>query len=319
MIVSKVPLRVSFVGGGSDLPSHFVRYGGCVVSAAINKYVYVLVRRRSDGKITYLNEGCEPCSSSGSIRDTLVREAVQSMKIDGGIDLAVLSDVSPFGSGLGASSAVVVGIISALSALNGNNLTGDDILKSSVEVEIVRAKRNIGIQDFLPAIYGGIAKYTISTEGSVTRDALDLGRSAVNQICEMLYLRSSGQGRDSANLISSLTCLVGAKVVERNTAAMTDLARIFYEMLNSGNLGSAINVFNKAWELKVGTGVIEGHDRLREIYDDSMGNGALGGKLLGAGGGGTFLFFVPGDRPVNQHFENVKVVEHGVMTSLVPF
>lgn len=293
MIISKTPLRVSFLGGGSDLPSHFQEHGGCVVSAAINKYVYVIVRERADDRISYINQSPTPLLRVADIQDKLIRNAIRSVRINSGFDIAIFSDVTSEGSGMGASSAIVVGVIKALTELVGESLTNKEIFDKASDVEINQVGRTIGIQDFLPAIYGGFATYNISKNGEFSRSELNTELAAVKLLIQSLFLVDSEIPRDASKAILDRAIEIPANTIEKNTVEMARLAEEFAQRLCSNEFEEAIEIFNIAWQLKVGTGVLNKNAHLTNIFNSAMSKGASAGKLLGAGSGGTFLFIAP--------------------------
>ena len=279
MILTKTPLRISFVGGGSDRHSFYQEEPGACVAAAIDKYVYVAVNPKYDGSIRAAYSITENVGSVEELQHELIREALKAAAIDRGVEVHSIADV-PGGTGLGSSSAFMVGLLNALRP----GATPESYAGHACEIEINRCNKPIGKQDQYTAAYGGVNLLGFTSKGvSVNPIACDL--DALSAHCLLLDTGMSRQGDAGA--------VLAAQQQDRDDVRkLVSYANGFAKALTDGNLERCGGLMDAAWILKrkfVGA-------EYDFMYDAALEAGAWGGKLCGAGGGGFLLFLAPPEK-----------------------
>lgn len=301
MIISKTPLRMSFFGGGTDFESYFAnsRFGyGSVISTALNMYVYITVNRRFDDKIRVIYYGNELVDRVEEIKHDIIRNALQLSGIERGIEIVYTADIpmSSAGVGLSSSSALAVGVMNALHAYKGEHVSPEQLAREACEIEINRIGQRIGIQDQFAVAYGGFRRYRFYANGEVVAEPVACKREHLEALRENLLLFYTGKGRDSRKILKEqsetiaekmqrLDHLVGA--VERN-----------YNHLVDGRVDEWGRELDWAWSIKKTFAAGVSTPEIDYMYGAAKSAGALGGKVLGAGGGGFLLLYVP--KPAQQ-------------------
>ena len=314
-IVSKTPLRISFVGGGTDLPSFYQTYGGAVISTAIDKYVTVTVSPRRDNKICvsspvgksrFIGEGVQMASSVDEIDHPIVRESMRKTCVGLGINIDIASDVAP-GSGLGGSSALTVGLLNALRAYyteqsdksRPGQMTEVDInpryttnplyrwtlAREACEIEINRLDQPIGKQDPYIAAYGGFRRFTFESEGDVRIESI----KPPDGLKRVLMLFDTGISHEANRILAEQSRVASPHTLLKMKGQSGQL----YSLLQSGDVTGIGYLLHEAWKLKKSLAPSIYPDRLDTIYRIALDVGALGGKVLGAGGGGHLLLLAP--------------------------
>jgi D-glycero-alpha-D-manno-heptose-7-phosphate kinase len=290
-------MRISFVGGGSDLPAFYRRHGGAVLSTAIDRYVEVVVRRRVDQKIELRHHDSEVVDRAAHLRHALTRETLRFMGIERGLTITTRSPFGSYGSGLGGSSAYAVGLLRALYALNGIEVADSRVAAEACTIEIERCRSRIGKQDQYIAAHGGFCfiRFYADERVRVTPVALD---DAIREQLERSFLLFDTRLRHSSGLILARQS-ARVRTSGRVRAALVQLAALaarLRDRLERGDLDAVGPTLHAGWELKrqlspgVTTPVID------SWYAAARRGGALGGKLLGAGGGGFLLLYAPPER-----------------------
>jgi len=294
VIISQTPLRISFVGGGTDLKSFYQSEDGMVISSAIDKYIYVIVKERFDEKI-YINYSIkEIVSDVSEIKHQLVREAMKKVGIDKGVEITTLADVPSEGSGLGSSSSVTVGLLNALYNYAGKQVTLEQIAAEACEIEINICKKPIGKQDQYIAAYGGLKKITFHPDESVTTSQMPVFSTNLLILGSRLLLFYTNKTRKADVIL---------KKQKQSTNDKRDVLREmknFVPKLESHLAGCKFNMLGKLlhenWLLKKSLVGSISNSEIDDMYNRAMNAGALGGKICGAGGGGFLLMYVPKDR-----------------------
>jgi len=306
MIITRTPLRISLAGGGTDFPDFYREHGGCVVSTAIDKYVYCIAKERFDDKI-YVNwSKKEIVDSVDQIEHELVREAMRKVGVTKGIEISFLSDIPSEGSGLGSSSSVTVGVLHALYHYIDATPTTEQLAREACEIEIEILGKPIGVQDQYIAAYGGLRCFEFGPGSAVRISSVEATRTALEDIDNMLMLFYTGKTRQAATILSQQKSNIGqkAEVLQQ----MKRLALEVRRLVEAGDIDGLGTMLHQGWEAKrkLASGVSSGE--LDEIYERAVKAGALGGKISGAGGGGFFLLCVPSDkRPaVRQALANLR-------------
>jgi D-glycero-alpha-D-manno-heptose-7-phosphate kinase len=295
MIITQTPLRVSFAGGGTDFAAFYEREEGCVISSAIDKYIYVIIKERFDRKIRIGYSRTEMVDHLDEIEHELVRECLRRTGVGPGVEIATMADIPSEGSGLGSSSSVTVGLLNALYAYNGELRTAEDLAREACEIEIEILGKPIGKQDQYIAAFGGLRLFHFRPDGAVRVDLLDVDEAKRRRMSESLMLFFTGMTR-SANeiLCEQRHNIPGRFEILRK---MKEQALDVRDCLSNGaNLNRLGRLLDKGWELKRQLASRISNYTIDDVYEIAIDNGAVGGKISGAGGGGFLLLCCPPDR-----------------------
>jgi len=296
MIITRTPFRVSFAGGGSDLPSFYTRQPGCVVSVAINRHIYVSVHRYFEGEQFHLKYSrVEIANQVEEIRHPIVREAVRLTGVTGGIELTSTADV-PAGTGLGSSSSFTVGTLHALYAYQGLFVSKERLAREASEIEIGRLKEPIGKQDQYAAAFGGLNFIRFHPDERVTVEPIILDRATIEHLQASLMMFYLGGTRSAGSILKEQSGNMNQQRQYDSVARMAGLAERLRALLWERKCDEFGSILHRSWELKrsVASGIST--ERIDSLYDRALKAGALGGKLLGAGGCGFILLYCPRER-----------------------
>ena len=293
MIIVQTPLRISLFGGGTDFPGYFRAEGGCVLSSAIDKYVYVILKERFDDQIRISYTVTEIVNQVDDINHELIREALKMTGIKKGVEIVTMGDV-PAGTGLGSSSTVTVGALHAFHTYCGQTISMEQLAREACEIEVDILNKPIGYQDQFIASYGGLRFLEFHQDGSVSHQAIEVDPDISNQLSIRLMLLYSGAPRRSETILSEQK-----NNIHNNLTALSKLKEITYEAriaLTEGRLDTIGCLLHESWELKksLAAGITNGE--IGEIYQIARKAGALGGKITGAGGGGFLMLYCPPDK-----------------------
>jgi D-glycero-alpha-D-manno-heptose-7-phosphate kinase len=297
MIISKTPLRMSFVGGGSDLPVFYRKYGGAVVSTAINKFVYLTVNKKFDERIRLSYSKTEDAKSAEKIKHPLVREAMQMLGIRGGVEITSIADIPAKGTGLGSSSSFTVGLLNALHAFANRYASAGKLAEESCFIEINRCGEPIGKQDQYAAAFGGFNLIQFNPDDSVNVEPVICKRETLRQLQENLVVFYTGITRSASALLKTQsTAIATNKSKQKAMKRMVELAKELKTELQKNNLEAFGEIIHENWELKRGLTNGVSNETIDHWYGRARKAGAIGGKLLGAGSGGFLMFYAPRDR-----------------------
>jgi D-glycero-alpha-D-manno-heptose-7-phosphate kinase len=294
MVISRTPLRVSFVGGGSDIVSFASKHGGAVVSTAIDKYVYVLVTERFEGDIRVSYSKTEIVGELANLKHELVRESLRLSGLPRGVEIITIADVPARGTGLGSSSAVTVGALNALYAYQGILKSGSELAEDAAEIEIDVLGKPIGKQDQYASALGGLQLLRFGPGDAVTRDPVPLTEEARRRLERSLLMFYTGRQRSASRILGSIEASSSTASTRRGLAKLRDLALALYEDLGKGDPDVLGDYLHRGWEQKRRLPGVS-NPRIDGWYEAARKAGALGGKLLGAGGGGFMLFYAPAE------------------------
>lgn len=297
MIISRTPLRVSFVGGGSDLPSWYRQHGGAVVSATINKFVFVTVNKKFDDAIRVSYSSTENVHSVSEIAHPLVRAALRLLEIEGGLEITTIADIPSSGTGLGSSSSFTVGLLHALHAYKGEYVDARRLAEEACRIEIDICGAPIGRQDQYAAAFGGFNEITFNRDDWVGVRPLICAPALLEALWENLLLLYTRRHRSANEILARQNENASASTeVQQRLKAMVEQTRAFTHALDKNNLDEIGHILDEAWRLKrqLAEGISD--PELNEWYEKAKKAGALGGKILGAGAGGFFLFYAPKER-----------------------
>ncbi len=294
MIISRTPFRVSFFGGGTDFPAWYLKNGGAVLSTAIDKYCYLTCRYLPpffEHNYRILWSKTERCKNLDEITHPVIPKAVKWMNIDHGLEIHHDGDL-PARSGMGSSSSFVVGLLHTFNALNGQMISREKLLEDSLYFEQEILKENVGSQDQTSAVYGGFNVVLLKQNGMICVNPITLPRQKLEEFNEHLMLFFSGISRISSQVTESFTANMKKK--ESELHQLRGMVDDGVGILNSGtDIKEFGELLHKAWCIKrTLSGKVTNNDCDR-IYQTARSAGAVGGKILGAGGGGFILFFVP--------------------------
>jgi D-glycero-alpha-D-manno-heptose-7-phosphate kinase len=291
MIITQTPLRVGLVGGGTDLPSYYREHGGRVLNAAIDKYVYVVVKQRFDEDIYVNYSQKEIVSRVEELRHDLVREAMHMAGVRHGVEITTLADIPSAGSGLGSSSSVTVGLLQALFAYQGIQLSAQELAERACTIELDRCGKPIGKQDQYAAAYGGICDLRFGPGDRVGVEQIHLEPALHRHLQSELMLFYSGITRSADAILQEQTANVASKLSQLDL--LRDLAEAAADGLRNGDTEQVGVALHKSWETKreLASGVTNAV--LDAAVDAALDAGATGAKVAGAGGGGFILVVCP--------------------------
>ncbi len=297
MIISKTPFRISFMGGGTDLQA-FYRLGyGAVVTTSIDKFVYLAIHRFFDQKIVLKYSQTEMVDRAADIRHPLIRECMLACGVDEPLELTSFADIPSSGSGLGSSSAFSVGLIKALHAFQGREISAERCAAMACDVEIERLGEPIGKQDQYAVACGGLNYVRFNADGSVFVEPIVLHHDRLRRLERRLMMFYTGITRNARDILSEQkhnTETAADRVASLNRLlAMTETLRA---EMSAGNVDVVGEMLHESWMHKRQLAHGISSPALDDIYTAARAAGATGGKILGAGGGGFFLFDVPEDR-----------------------
>jgi D-glycero-alpha-D-manno-heptose-7-phosphate kinase len=288
---------MSFVGGGSDLPGFYRRHGGAVLSTAIDKYMYISVNKKFDGGIRVAYSKTEEVQSVDAIEHRIVRTTLQMLEIPGGIEITSTADIPSQGTGLGSSSAFTVGLVNVLSAFQGKHVSAEQLGSQSCEIEIERCGEPIGKQDQYASAYGGLSFIEFHPDDSVQVTPLILQRNIRETLEKNIVVFYTGIARSASGILKEQSSNVEDSVAKQEM--LKRMVALTYELRNElqlGNLDAMGGILDENWQLKkqLASGITT--NAIDDWYAKAKSNGALGGKLLGAGAGGFLMFYAPADR-----------------------
>lgn len=297
MIISRTPMRMSFVGGGSDLPVFYRKYGGAVVSTAIDRYVYITVNKKFDDRIRVSYSRTEDARSVERIKHPLVRESLRLAGIAGGVEITSIADIPSKGSGLGSSSSFTVGLLNALHAFAGRHAGAEQLSREACEVEIERCGEPIGKQDQYAAAFGGLNFVRFNPDDSVVVEPIICRRETIQQIQAHTLVFYTGITRSASGILKHQnSALATEKKTCDVTKRMAELALTLCKELQRNQIKALGEIIHEGWLLKKNLTRGITNERVDQWYDKARRAGASGGKLLGAGAGGFLMFYAPPEK-----------------------
>ena len=299
MIITRTPFRITLGGGGTDLAAYYSKYGGFIFSVGIDKYMFINVNRPIvDDLIRVKYTKSEIVKHRDMLEHDIAREAMKIMGIEKALEIISMADI-PGGTGLGSSSCYTVGLLNALHVLNKSHVSLQELAEEACRLEIEILGKPVGKQDQYMAVFGGLTKMDIDTDGTVTVNDINVSYDILDELNrnmlmfytntfgsadEILAEQSRGAGEERRNVIESMHHI-------------RDIGCEILEAVESGNLASVGLLFDKHWKYKKKISTKMSNPDFDRIYDIAKENGALGGKISGAGGRGFFLFYVEEKQP----------------------
>jgi len=312
MILSRTPFRVSFFGGGTDLKSYYSLGYGAVLSTTIQKYVYVLVNERFEGKLRVTYSIMELVEDADELQHELVKEALKLTGIDNGVEITTMADVPGRGTGVGSSSSTIVGVLNALWRYKGVKKSPESLAREACKIEIEKLGKPIGKQDQYAAAYGGLNSIQFNADETVRVNPIKMARETENELEENLVLFYTGITRKSETILKEQNENTPKKLelLDQMREQAIKMTR-HLEKADTNDLDEFGEELHRGWQLKkqLASGITG--DTIDKYYEAARKEGALGGKICGAGGGGFILFYCPKDRQnrVRKALKELEEVE----------
>jgi len=315
MIVTRTPFRVTLGGGGTDLPSYYARHGGFVFSMAITRYMYVMVNpRQIDSKIIIHYRQSEEVSSLDDVRHDLVREALRALGVHSAVEIASIADL-PAGTGVGSSGSFLVGLLLALHQLRRDYVPLQALAEEACTIELDVLRKPIGKQDQYIAAFGGLTMLEIAKDGTVCPESLQVGDSALADFVASTHIYYTGQDRDAVEALGPQNQAMLAAADPRHAQVVDSLHRIkdlghrIVDAVRSENFDAWGRLLHDHWTFKKRLSPAISLTRVDAIYEEVRSRfGVLGGKIIGAGGGGFVMLYSPTQHKPLETF----MAEHGM-------
>lgn len=294
MIISRAPLRMSLVGGGSDMPAFYREYGGAVISTAINKYVFIMVNKRFDSGIRVAYSKTEEVASVAEVEHGLVRAGLRVAGLSGGVEIVTVADVPSRGTGLGSSSSFTVALMQALHAHCGRHISPAALADEACHIELDICGEPIGKQDQYAAAFGGFNLIEFRPDDTVNVLPVICQPATLKRLEASLLLLYTGMTRSASGLLREQADDVRADPSKR--AALRRMVELCYKLLDdlqANNVESFGETLHENWELKKSLSGRISNPMIDDWYEAARRHGAIGGKILGAGAGGFLLLTAP--------------------------
>jgi len=293
MIITRSPLRISLGGGGTDLPSYFSKHGGFLVAGAISKYIYITLHETFVEELIIKYSRLERVARASLIEHPIIREAFALLNIERtNLEMTSMADI-PAGTGLGSSGSFTTALLKALHAWNRNFIHPHELAEQACEIEIGRLREPIGKQDQFISAYGGITAFTFHMDGRVEARKAALDADTIHDLEDNLLLFFTGYSRSASEILkdqNTRTAGLDAAMIE-NLHRTKELGYRSLDLLERGDTAGFAAIMHEHWLGKRERSAGMSNDRINGWYDLAMENGALGGKLIGAGGGGFLMFY----------------------------
>lgn len=302
MIIARSPLRITLGGGGTDLPSYYREYGGFCISAAIDKYVYVALHENFDDDLIVKYSKLERVAHAGLVEHPIIREAFAELGMDGrGLELTSMADI-PGGTGLGSSGSFTTSLLKALHASRKSCVSPAELAEQACKIEIGRLGEPIGKQDQYAAAVGGVTAFTFNRDGSVEHRAVKLSEETLWDLEENLLLFFTGYSRSASAILKDQDTRSQAaeKSISDHLHVTKSIGEETLKLLEAGDLDSFANWMNVHWQKKRHRSAGMSNPVIDDLYEHALANGAVGGKLIGAGGGGFLMFYAEDKRKLRH-------------------
>jgi len=314
MIISRTPLRMSFVGGGSDIPRFYEKFGGAVLSTTIDKYVFVTCNPKFDNGIRVAYSKNEEVTHVDQIEHRIVRATLKLLEAGGGIEITTIADVPSRGTGLGSSSSFTVGLLHVLHAFQGRYASAARLAEEACRVELELCSEPIGKQDQYAAAFGGLNLFEFQCSGRVDVTPVMMPTERRQSLAQRIIAFYTGVTRSAGSILEAQSEGITRDIdKQRVLRRMAELAHIMKSEIESGNLDSFGEILHENWELKKSLAVGISNTQIDHWYDTARRHGASGGKILGAGAGGFLIFAADEDRhaEIAQALSSLRRVKLG--------
>jgi D-glycero-alpha-D-manno-heptose-7-phosphate kinase len=293
VIITRSPLRITFGGGGTDLPSYYRRHGGFLIAAAVDTYVYITVHDNFSDDLIVKYSKLERVPSADEVVHPIFREALRLLGMSGrSLEIASMADI-PAGTGLGSSGSFTTALLKALHAYKNQVVLPRDLAEEACHIEIDLLQEEIGKQDQYVSAFGGLTGFEFQPDGEVVVRPLTLSNATLYNLEDNLLLFFTGYSRSASEVLhdQNQRTLEGETAIERNLTELKDMAYATQSALEAADFDAFANLLSVQWEQKKRRSGAASTGRIDEWYELGMAYGALGGKLVGAGGGGFLMFY----------------------------
>jgi len=310
MIITRSPLRISLGGGGTDLPSYYRKHGGFLISAAIDKYIFVTVTKPFKEGIFLKYSEIERVLEANDIKHNIIRESIKLLSPTKQIEITTLADI-PSGTGLGSSGSFTAALIKALMSFNNIPISNEKIAETACRLELEILKEPIGKQDQYISAIGGITAFNFHEDDSVSYQRLNVAQDIIYELEDNLLLFFTGFSRSASGILSDQD----QKSKENNKEMMTNLHYVkelgiqSKQYIESGNLDAFGRLMHDHWEHKKKRSSGMSNSFIDDCYYAAIKNGALGGKVVGAGGGGFLMFYANDKIKLRETMSNLGLQE----------
>ena len=318
MIITKTPLRMSYVGGGSDLSSYYRKFGGAVISTTVNQYVYVLVKPRFEKGIRLSYSKTENVTCSEEIEHPLVKNALSMFGISESIEIVSTADIPSSGTGLGSSSAFSVGLIRALKAFQGEEHSDETFAELACKLEIELCESPIGKQDQYAASFGGLNIYEFNQDDSVSVKSIACNKNTIEKLDEQTLVFYIGGNRNANEILRQQLVELQHEKKAKEMLKMVDLVWDLKKEFESHSVENFGSILHENWMIKRNLSKGVSNSFIDDMYDQALACGVSGGKLLGAGGGGFMIFHAATDdikSKIRKRFTKLREVSFKVEKS----
>jgi len=293
MIITRSPLRISLGGGGTDLPSYYRNHGGFLIAAAIDKYIYITVHRRFVDGFLLKYSNLEEVARIDEIKHPIIREALKLAGVqERNLEIASMADI-PAGTGLGSSGSFTTALLKALHALRKNLVHPSELAEQACCIEMEKLREPVGKQDQYISAYGGVTCFEFLPDGRVQASPLNVSEETLLELEDDLLLFFTGYARSSSKILQEQhdKSTQSDEAMLENLHFVKELGRQSQRALENNNLPEFARLMDVHWQRKKQRSAIMSNEFINDSYDVAMANGALGGKLIGAGGGGFLMFY----------------------------
>lgn len=310
VVYSKAPLRISLGGGGTDLPSYYERFGGFIVAGAIDKYVYMLTHTVFQRRYRMKYSEIEEVESIDKIRHPILREALRHHWRGNPVEIASVADV-PSGTGMGSSGAFTVCLLKGLSHARGTSITPGNLAEAACAIEIDILNEPVGKQDQYVAAHGGICAYEFQTDGTVNVEPMVLAADTLRSLRDRLLLFYTGVSRPASEILADQDERSKKSDEEMidNLHRTKEMGFLGRDLLTKGDLTGYAELMDEHWQHKRKRSPGMSNRRVDELYDRARESGVIGGKLVGAGGGGFLLVYAPRPEETRAAMKEVEAQE----------
>lgn len=308
--MTKTPLRISIGGGGTDVPAYYQRFGGFLITAAISRHIYIAINNSFSDQYHIKYSQYEKCSQIEEIRHPIVREALRMYPIDPGVEITSSADI-PAGTGLGSSGSFTVGLLNALHGYSRQHKTKQALAEEACHLEIDILKQPVGKQDQYAAAFGGLNIMEIDKSGEVKVSPLQISKETMWDLEENMLLFFTGYSRSASDELGKQS-----KSIQEDDKSMIDnldqirsMGWSIKEALEAGDCSKFGSLMNDHWEHKKRRTATMSSSQINDWYEIGRSNGAVGGKLVGAGGGGFLMFYAEDKKRLRKVMKEQKLTE----------
>jgi D-glycero-alpha-D-manno-heptose-7-phosphate kinase len=291
MVIIQTPLRISLFGGGTDFPAYYLEHGGCVLNTAIDKYIFVTIKKRFDDKLRIGYSQTEMVDSVDEIQHELIREALRHTGITHGVEITTMADIPTKGSGLGSSSTVTVGALHAMYAYKRELVLTERLAQEACVIEREILQKPSGVQDQYIAAYGGFRFMEFTTDGEIIVRPVSLSRRTLRCLNDNLLIFFTGITRQNGRILEEQETNINDRLA--TLEQMKQIAYTACDELQRENVDAVGDLLHESWQLKKQLASQISNPQIDEMYETALQAGATGGKVSGAGGGGFLLLYVP--------------------------